>query len=112
MAQEYSWPDGRPQEHAVIKLDPKTLHKFTGVYLFSGLFKFKVTEKFGKLYVQYPVFGDDPIELFPESETRFFTTEQPFVIEFLKETDGSIRKAKAWNGPEDVQGEKISDTPS
>jgi CubicO group peptidase (beta-lactamase class C family) len=112
VAQEYSWPDGRPQEHAVIKLDPKTLHKFTGVYLFSGLFRFKVTEKFGKLYVQYSVFGDDPIELLPESENRFFTMEQPFVIEFQKEADGSIKKAKAWNGPEDVQGEKISDTPS
>jgi CubicO group peptidase (beta-lactamase class C family) len=112
VAQEYSWPDGRPQEHAVIKLDPKTLQKFTGVYLFSGLFKFKVTEKFGRLYVQYPVFGDDPIELLPESEHRFFTTEQPFVIEFLEESDGSIKKAKAWNGPEEVHGEKISDTPA
>jgi len=112
VAQEYSWPDGRPQEHAVIKLDPKALRAFTGVYLFSGLFKFKVAEKSGKLYVQYPVFGDDPIELLPESETRFFTTEQPFVIEFQKEADESIKKAKAWNGPEDLEGEKISDTPS
>ena len=33
VAQEYSWPDGRPQEHAVIKLDPKALRTFTGVYL-------------------------------------------------------------------------------
>jgi len=111
VAHEYSWPDGRPQEHAVIKLDPKALRAFTGVYLFSGLFKFKVAEKSGKLYVQYPVFGDEPIELLPESETRFFTTEQPFVIEFQKEADGSIKKAKARNGPEDLEGEKVADTP-
>ncbi len=88
VAQEYSWPDGRPQEHAVIKLDPETLRTFTGVYLFSGLFKIKVTEKSGKLYVQYPIFGDEPIELLPESETRFFTKEEPFVIEFQKGADG------------------------
>jgi CubicO group peptidase (beta-lactamase class C family) len=111
VAQEYSWPDGRPQVHAVIKVNPGTLHTFTGIYLFSGLFKVKVIEKSGKLYAQYPVFGDEPIELLPESQTRFFTKEQPFVIEFQKEADGSIRKAKAWNGPEDLAGEKISDSP-
>jgi hypothetical protein len=66
--------DGRPQEHAVIRVDPTALRMFTGDYIFGGLFKFKVTEKSGKLYVQYPVFGDEPIELLPESQTRFFTT--------------------------------------
>lgn len=111
VAQEYSWPDGRPQEHAVIKIVPGTLHAFTGVYLFSGLFKIKVTENSGMLYAQYPVFGDEPIELLPESQTRFFTKEQPFVIEFQKEADGSVKKAKAWNGPEDLEGQKISDLP-
>ena len=63
------------------------------------------------LYAQYPVFGDEPIELLPESQTRFFTKEQPFVIEFQKEADGSVKKAKAWNGPEDLEGQKISDLP-
>jgi len=109
VAQEYSWPDGRPQEHAVITLDPASLHTFTGVYLFCGLFKFKVTEESGKLYVQYSVFGDEPLELLSESETRFFTTAAPFVIEFRKEADGSVKKAKAWHGPEDLEGEKVAD---
>jgi CubicO group peptidase (beta-lactamase class C family) len=109
VAQEYSWPDGHPREHAVVKLDTASLHTFTGVYLFSGLFKFKVTEKSGKLYVQYSVFGDEPLELLPESETRFFTTAAPFVIEFQKEADGSVKRAKAWHGPEDLEGEKVAD---
>jgi hypothetical protein len=80
-------------------------------YIFSGLFKFKVTEKSGKLYVQYPVFGDEPLELLPESETRFFTTQPPFVIEFEKEANGSVNKAKAGNGPEASNGEKVADAP-
>ncbi len=110
VAQEYGWPDGRPQEHTVVKIDPTALRAFTGVYLFSGLFKFTVTEKNGKLYVQYPPFGQEPQELLAESDNRFFTTNQPFVIEFQREADGSIKKAKARNGPEDLEGEKISDT--
>jgi hypothetical protein len=95
-------------EHA--KIDPRTLRVFTGVYLFSGLFKFTVTENNGKLYVQYPPFGEQALELLAESDSRFFTTSQPFVIEFQREADGSIKKAKARNGPEDLEGEKISDT--
>src|SRR5258705_9018576 len=66
VAQEYSWPDGRPQEHAVIKLNPTALRTFTGEYIFSGLFKFKVTEKSRKLYVQYSVFCDEPLGPPPE----------------------------------------------
>jgi CubicO group peptidase (beta-lactamase class C family) len=110
VAQEYMWPDGRPQEHTVVKIDPTALRAFTGVYLFSGLFKFTVTENNGKLYVQYPPFGQEPLELLAESDNRFFTTNQPFVIEFQREADGSIKKAKARNG-QDLQGEKISETP-
>ncbi len=110
VAQEYMWPDGRPQEHTVVKIDPRVLRAFTGAYLFSGLFKFTVTEKNGKLYVQYPPFGQEALELLAESDNRFFTTSQPFVIEFQREADGSIKKAKAWNGPEGLEGEKISDT--
>jgi len=110
VAQEYSWPDGRPQEHTVVKIDPSALRVLTGVYLFSGLFKFTVTENNGKLYVQYPPFGQEPLELLAESDNRFFTTSQPFVIEFQREADGSIKRAKARNGPEDLEGEKISDT--
>jgi len=110
VAQEYGWPDGRPQEHTVVKIDPTALRAFTGVYLFSGLLKFTVTEDNGKLYVQYPPFGQEPQELLAESDNRFFTTKQQFVIEFQREADGSIKKAKARNGPEDLEGEKISDT--
>jgi hypothetical protein len=111
VAQEYMWPDGRPQECTVVRIDPRTLRVFTGVYLFSGLFKFAVTENNGKLYVQYPPFGQEPLELPAESDNRFFTTSQPFVIEFQREADGSIKKAKAWNGPEDLEGEKVLNTP-
>jgi hypothetical protein len=63
------------------------------------------------LYVQCPPFGQEPLELLAESDNRFFTTNQPFVIEFQREADGSIKKAKARNVPEDLEGEKISDTP-
>jgi hypothetical protein len=111
VAQEYGWPDSRPEEHALTKIDPTALRKYTGVYLFGGQFRVTITRNDDKLYLQYPPFGDEPQELLPESDTRLFMTSQPFVIDFQKEADGSIRKAKLRNGPEQLDGEKISEAP-
>jgi CubicO group peptidase (beta-lactamase class C family) len=111
VAQEYGWPDCQAEEHTLTKIDPPTLRAYTGMYLFAGQFKFTITQSDGKLYVQYPPFGDDPQELFPESDTRFFMTSQPVVIDFKKESDGSIKKANARYGAQLVEGQKISEAP-
>jgi hypothetical protein len=36
-------------------------------------------------------------------------TNAPFVIDFQREADGSVKKAKARNGPEELNGEKIAE---
>ncbi|MGC1500574.1 MAG: serine hydrolase [Terriglobales bacterium] len=109
VAQEYDWPDDRMEEHTLVEIDPSVLRAFTGVYLFGGLFKFIITQDDGNLYVQYGPFGDNPQELFAESDTRFFMTSRPVVINFRKESDGSIKKARVRNGAEELDGERISD---
>jgi CubicO group peptidase (beta-lactamase class C family) len=93
VAQEYDWPDGRAEQHTLAAtINPAALGAYTGVYLFSGLFQFTITQQNGKLYVQYPPFGDAPQELLAESETRFFMTSQPVVLTSKKKrTDRSIR---------------------
>jgi hypothetical protein len=48
---------------------------------------------------------------FAESDTHFFMTSQPVVFDFQKEADGSIKRVKERNGPERLEGEKISDVP-
>lgn len=111
VAQEYNWPDDRIEEHTLAKIDPSALRVYAGVYLFGGLFKFIITQNEGKLYVQYGPFGDNPQELFAESDTRFFMTSQLVVIDFQKEADGSIKKAKVRNGAEQLDGERISEAP-
>jgi CubicO group peptidase (beta-lactamase class C family) len=109
IAEEYGWPDGRMEIHALANVSPSTLRTYPGVYLFGGLFKMAVTLNNGQLYLQYGPFGDKPQKLFPESETRFFMTTAPFEIEFQREADGSVKKAKSRNGPEELDGEKITE---
>ena len=109
IAEEYGWPDGRMETHTLAQVDPATMRMYTGVYLFNGLFRMVVTLDNGQLYLQYGVFGDKPQKLFPESETRFFMTSAPFVIDFQREADGSVKKAKGRNGPEELEGEKTAE---
>jgi CubicO group peptidase (beta-lactamase class C family) len=109
VAEEYKWPDGRLETHSVANVDPAVLRRYAGVYLFRGLFRIQITLDSGQLYLQYPPFGDKPQKLFPESETRFFMTSAPFVIEFQREANGLVKRAKARNGPEELDGEKIAE---
>lgn len=111
VAEEYNWQDGRMETHSLAHVDPAVLRAYTGTYLFGGLFKMQVTLDSGQLYLQYGVFGDRPQRLFPESETKFFLTGAPFVIDFRREADGSVKKAMARNGPEELNGERIATTP-
>src|SRR5262249_53797045 len=92
-AEEYGWPAGRMETPQSPKVAPISLRMYRGVYLFGGLFKRVVTLDNGQLYLQYGPFGDKPQKLLPESETRFFMTSAPFVIDFLREADGSVKKA-------------------
>lgn len=78
---------------------------------FGGQFKVTITLRDNKLYVQYTPFGDEPQELLTESDSRLFMTSQPVVFDFQKEADGSIKKAKIRNGPEQLDGEKVSEAP-
>jgi len=110
VAQEYGWPDDRAQEHSLTRIDPSTLHAFTGDFLFGADSRLTISQQNGSLYVQYPPFGDAPQQLFPESPTRFFMTSEPVVIDFQREPDGSVKKAELQNGPEVLEGEKVSNS--
>lgn len=77
IAEEYYWPGDRMEAHTLAKVDLCTLRMYTGVYLFSGLFKMVVTLDNGQLHLQYGPFGDKPRKLFPETEMRVFMTRLP-----------------------------------
>jgi hypothetical protein len=109
VAQEYGWSDDRAEEHTAAKIDPETLQRYVGVYLFDGQFRFAITQQNGRLYVQYPAMGKEPEELLAESETRFFVMSEPYVFDFALEADGSIKKAKVRYAAEHYDGEKIAE---
>jgi CubicO group peptidase (beta-lactamase class C family) len=85
IAREYGWPAFQPAEKKVVAVDPKVLAQFEGRYeLQPGRF-LDVTLENGTLFVGD---RDGKVELFPESETRFFDTAEGHTLVFVKGPDG------------------------
>jgi CubicO group peptidase (beta-lactamase class C family) len=85
VAREYDWPALKPVEKKVVAVDAKALASFEGRYeLQPGRF-LDVKLEGGTLFV-----GDveGKVELYPESETRFFDTAEGHIIVFVKGPDG------------------------
>jgi CubicO group peptidase (beta-lactamase class C family) len=90
VAQEYAWPDFKPEQKATIPVDPATLSAYPGVYqtTVGDVVLIKLTLRDGRLYLQADPFGAEPVQLFPESESQFFA-EEGFSITLNRNKDGS-----------------------
>jgi CubicO group peptidase (beta-lactamase class C family) len=85
ISREYGWPAFRPAEKKTVAVDPKALAPYEGRYeLRPGKF-LDVKLDGGTLFV---IDGEERVELFPESESRFFETVEGHTIEFVKGPDG------------------------
>jgi CubicO group peptidase (beta-lactamase class C family) len=79
VAQEYLWPDFKPERKATVKIQPATLSEYVGSYRLAiaeaNNPKVLLTVSDGRLFLQSDPFGPEPLELFAESETQFFAAQ-------------------------------------
>jgi CubicO group peptidase (beta-lactamase class C family) len=82
-------PYSLPKEKKVVVLGPEVLQQYVGAYQLSEGFRITVSVEDNKLYALAP--GDkEPVELTPESETKFFLKGPEIEVEFLKE-EGKVQ---------------------
>lgn len=88
IAKEYDWADYLPKEKVLAHIDPKLYDSYAGQYELDPEILLTVTAEEGRLMVQ----ATDPIkrELYPESETRFFSLAVPAEITFEKDAKGEV----------------------
>jgi CubicO group peptidase (beta-lactamase class C family) len=85
VSREYGWPSFKPVEKTFVAVDPKNLALLEGRYeLRPGRF-LEVKLEGGTLFV---IDGSDKVELFPESELRFFENAEGHSLVFVKGPDG------------------------
>jgi hypothetical protein len=87
---EYGWPDFKPEEHVLAKVDSSQLPTYVGRYDVAGSSSTLVTLRNAHLYVQNDAIGPEPEELLAESSTRFFVTSAPLVFDFRRNEQGNI----------------------
>lgn len=104
IAREYGWPDYKPTERVVAKVNSEIFGAYVGEYEVSG--KVVISTEGGKLFFHPPGGGKD--ELFPSSEIEFFPTTQNIRLVFKKDGQGAVTGLAAHFGDGRVlEGKKV-----
>jgi hypothetical protein len=90
VSKEYGWPDDKPVEHKLVKMNPAAFADYAGTYEIPDIGKLTVNFKSSTLYVQTDPLGPDPIELLPESSTQFFILANDVTFTFHKDPSGAL----------------------
>ncbi len=85
VAREYGWPTMKAQERKVVSVAPEALAPLVGRYQMRPDKVLSVVLEGGTLFV---IDGSERIELYPESETRFFELVEETTVFFQKGADG------------------------
>lgn len=88
-----------------IKVDEEVLKTYTGVYEITPEFSFSVTKEQEKLFVQAT--GQEKIEVFAESENKFFLKVNDAQLEFVKDDTGNVTKAILYQSGRKTEAKKI-----
>ncbi|MGH8039165.1 MAG: hypothetical protein ACREPD_15605 [Stenotrophomonas sp.] len=83
VAAEYSWPEFQVTEKVAVSSDPAANATFAGNYILEGK-PAQIIAEGNRLYLQSELFAKQPMQLFAESTTRFFTTAQDMTVEFQR----------------------------
>jgi CubicO group peptidase (beta-lactamase class C family) len=108
VAKEYAWPDYKPIEHVLIKINPAAFTSYPGTYEIPGIGKLTITLKSPSLYVAAEPFGPDPEELLPESSTQFFVLSGDITFTFHKDAQGAITGLTLQAGSQTFEAKKIA----
>jgi CubicO group peptidase (beta-lactamase class C family) len=87
-----------------IKLDAQLLEAYVGRYEISPEFTFSVTKEQGRLFLQAP--EQEKLEMFAETETRFFLKVNDAQLEFVKDDRGTVTKAILNQGGRQAEANK------
>jgi CubicO group peptidase (beta-lactamase class C family) len=94
-----------PVERKVAKLDPRTYDAYIGEYQLAPNVILTVTREGDRLITQAT--GQSKIEIFPESETKFFPKAIEAEITFVKDAKGQVTHLILRQGGRDQPARKI-----
>jgi hypothetical protein len=94
-----------PKERVAIKLDSKIYDAYVGQYELAPNVIITVTKEDDRLMIQLT--GQPKVEVFPESETKFFLRVVDAQLTFVKDDKGQVAHLILHQGGQDRQAKKI-----
>jgi CubicO group peptidase (beta-lactamase class C family) len=101
----YEWPDYKPEEKAVYRLDPSAYEPYEGRYIVAPDYALDVTHEDYYLVIQ-PT-GQARTKFYVESETVFFSVD-PFIrIQFRRDDTGAVSGLVLWQEDFEQRAERL-----
>ena len=107
IAYEYKWPDFQPPERTVAKIDPTVFDAYAGAYL-AGRRYMTVNREGERFYVHLT--GQQPVEIFPQSDHEFFFKTVDAQLTFKAGPDGKATQVTLRQNGNDQAGTRLSDS--
>ena len=93
--------------HAEINVTPEVLSRYIGEYKLAPGFILTVTVEEGRIFTQAT--GQEKVEVYAESETKFFLKVVEASIEFVKDDTGKFSKLILRQGGQTIEGNRVQD---
>jgi len=101
------YPLTDPQKRVTIRLEPEILNKYVGKYKVQDGYFITISREGDRLFSQST--GMPKLEIFPESETKFFLKKIEVQITFVKDENGNVMELIVHQGKVEVPAKKIED---
>lgn len=93
-----------PAQRQAIQVDPAVYDAYIGEYEIAPGFSIAVTREGGKIFAQAT--GQPKLEIFPETETKFFLKEVDAQLEFVRGEGGKVTGVVLHQGGRDMPGKR------
>ena len=93
------------QIHTGGVVDEAILERYTGKYEVSPQFSFAISKEGDRLFLQAA--GQEKLEMFAESEAKFFLKVNDAQVEFVKDDSGKVVKAIINQGGRKTEAKKV-----
>jgi len=90
--------------HIEIKLEPEILNRYVGDYQLMPGFILTVTVEGDRIFTQAT--GQGKVEIYPESETKFFLKVVDASLDFVADESGNYNKVILHQGGKDLEGKR------
>jgi hypothetical protein len=100
IAYEYNWPDFQPVQRTVVKIDPKIFDAYAGAYVIGR--QYLTVSRHGDHFYAH-ITGQEPVEIFPQSDHEFFLKDVDALLTFDTGPDGKAKQMTLRQN-ENIQG--------